>query len=91
MAKSLAVHLFFLQKSFHPVLQEALNKLKGAIAKQDWTSKGKFPPALKPLLAEVSLQAIQLAEYDDHFFNLMPVLFPYNKFTMTVGGHTLWF
>ena len=25
-----------------------------------------------------------LGEYDDNFFNLMPKLFPYNKFTMTV-------
>jgi hypothetical protein len=27
---------------------------------------------------------VNLGEYDDDFFNLMPVLFPYNRFTMTV-------
>jgi hypothetical protein len=33
----------------------------------------------------VALKAVELDEYDDHFFNLMPVLFPYNKFTMSVS------
>jgi hypothetical protein len=31
----------------------------------------------------VALKAVALDEYNDDFFNLMPVLFPYNKFTMT--------
>ncbi|KAJ3535388.1 hypothetical protein NMY22_g6514 [Coprinellus aureogranulatus] len=57
--------------------------MKQAIAKENWEQKGKFPPALKPQLAQLALLAIRLDEYDDHFFNLMPVLFPYNKFTMT--------
>jgi hypothetical protein len=51
---------------------------------ESWETKGKFPPAIKPVLAEVAIKAIHLDEYDEHFFNLMPVLFPYNKFTMTV-------
>lgn len=46
--------------------------------------KGKFPPSVKPLLAQLALKAIVLGEYDDNFFNLMPKLFPYNRFTMTV-------
>ena len=46
--------------------------------------KGKFPPSLKPLLGEVALKAIILGEYNDNFFNLMPKIFPYNRFTMTV-------
>jgi hypothetical protein len=53
---------------------------------ESWETKGKFPPAIKPLLAEVAVKAIVLQEYDEHFFNLMPVLFPYNKFTMSVSG-----
>ncbi|KAG7446077.1 uncharacterized protein BT62DRAFT_895628 [Guyanagaster necrorhizus] len=69
--------------SFDPKLQEAIDELKAAIAAEDWTNKGKFPPNIKPILAKVALKAVELNEYDDHFFNLMPTLFPYNKFTMT--------
>ncbi|EAU87900.1 hypothetical protein CC1G_01547 [Coprinopsis cinerea okayama7 len=69
--------------SFHPDLQVAIEELKKAIAKESWEQKGKFPQALKPALSSLALLAIRLDEYDDHFFNLMPVLFPYNKFTMT--------
>jgi hypothetical protein len=52
---------------------------------ENWDHKGKFPPAIKPLLAQVALKAVALDEYGDDFFNLMPVLFPYNKFTMSVS------
>ncbi|KAH8832812.1 hypothetical protein DL96DRAFT_1583483 [Flagelloscypha sp. PMI_526] len=71
------------EATFHPDLQKSLTKLKAEINKQDWSSKGKFPADLKPHLADVAIQAIKLNEYDDHFFNYMPVIFPYNKFTMT--------
>jgi len=54
------------------------------IATESWDVKGKFPPSIKPLLADVALKAVNLGEYDEDFFNLMPVLFPYNRFTMTV-------
>jgi len=50
---------------------------------ENWSQKGKFPPSLKPQIASLALQAIRLDEYDEHFFSLMHVLFPYNKFTMT--------
>ncbi|KIM65542.1 hypothetical protein SCLCIDRAFT_474779 [Scleroderma citrinum Foug A] len=69
-------------REFEPELQDYLNILKAHIAQQDWSNKGKFPADLKPILAEVALKAIELGEYDDDFFNLMPVLFPYNRFTM---------
>ncbi|KAF9269548.1 hypothetical protein L218DRAFT_890165 [Marasmius fiardii PR-910] len=69
--------------SFHPELQKSFEVLKGAIAAENWEQKGKFPPSIKPLLAQIAIQAIKLDEYDEHFFNLMPVLFPYNKFTMS--------
>lgn len=52
---------------------------------ENWDNKGKFPPGIKPLLAQVALKAVALDEYDEDFFNLMPTLFPYNKFTMTVS------
>ncbi|KAJ7098392.1 hypothetical protein C8R44DRAFT_359630 [Mycena epipterygia] len=67
---------------FHPDLQASIERMKEAIAAESWETKSKFPPNLKPLLASLSLQAIALDEYDDEFFNLMPNIFPYNKFTM---------
>ena len=54
------------------------------IVAESWEQKGKFPPSLKPPLANLAILAIKLDEYDDDFFALMPMLFPYNKFTMTV-------
>ncbi|KAJ2923110.1 hypothetical protein H1R20_g13982, partial [Candolleomyces eurysporus] len=69
--------------SFHPDLKAGVESVKELIAKENWEQKGKFPPSLKPPLAQLALLAIKLDEYDDHFFNLMPTLFPYNKFTMT--------
>ncbi|KAI0744465.1 hypothetical protein C8Q76DRAFT_606323 [Earliella scabrosa] len=76
---------------FHPELEQAIEVLKEAIAKENWEVKGKFPPGLKPLLAQVALKAVILGEYDDNFFNLMPRLFPYNKFTMTkLIKRTIW-
>ncbi|KAG5640685.1 hypothetical protein DXG03_007535 [Asterophora parasitica] len=69
--------------SFHPHIQDEVTKLREAIAKESWDQKGKFPPTLKPLLSSLAILAIRLDEYDDHFFNLMPTLFPYNKFTMS--------
>lgn len=53
------------------------------MAHEDWSAKGKFPPTIKPILAKTALVAIEHDEYDDDFFNLMPTLFPYNKFTMS--------
>lgn len=88
------------QRDFHPELQAAFEELKIAIAKglrtsfiinlftnqlaESWELKCKFPASLKPILADVALRAVRLGEYDDDFFSLMPVLFPYNRFTMTV-------
>ncbi|KAJ7442545.1 hypothetical protein B0H11DRAFT_2094117 [Mycena galericulata] len=69
--------------SFHPDLQLSIENMKKAIAAETWETKSKFPPNLKPLLAALALQAITLDEYDDNFFNLMPNIFPYNRFTMT--------
>ncbi|KAI0687927.1 hypothetical protein BC835DRAFT_1408232 [Cytidiella melzeri] len=67
---------------FHPELEAAIQELKDASDKEPWDVKGKFPPSLKPLLSQVALKAIILGEYDDNFFNLMPRIFPYNRFTM---------
>ncbi|KAK7062755.1 hypothetical protein VNI00_000244 [Paramarasmius palmivorus] len=72
-----------ISRRFHPDLQRSFEVLKRAIAAENWETKGKFPPTIKPLLSQIAIQAIKLDEYDEHFFNLMPVLFPYNKFTMS--------
>ncbi|TFK48152.1 hypothetical protein OE88DRAFT_549061 [Heliocybe sulcata] len=70
-------------RPFHPELEQMIEQLKLAISKESWEIKGKFPPNIKPLLAQVAVKAIQLDEYDDNFFNVLPRIFPYNRFTMT--------
>ncbi|KAH8092172.1 hypothetical protein BXZ70DRAFT_1010874 [Cristinia sonorae] len=78
-------------RPFHPDLQAMIEQLKLSIAVENFEQKGKFPPALKPFLGQVALKAIVLGEYDDNFFNVMPTLFPYNKFTMTkLIKRTIW-
>ncbi|KIP05958.1 hypothetical protein PHLGIDRAFT_91452 [Phlebiopsis gigantea 11061_1 CR5-6] len=78
-------------KAFPPELEALIDELKDAIGKESWTVKGKFPQTLKPLLSRVALKAIVLNEYNDNFFNLMPKIFPYNRFTMTkLIKRTVW-
>jgi hypothetical protein len=67
---------------FSPELQVSLDNLKMYIANEDWSNKGKFPQDLKPVLASTAMHAVRTGEYGDKFFNLMPTLFPYNRFTM---------
>jgi len=88
-------------RPFHPELEQMIESLKVAIANgkrnlpipfhilsthpsESWV-KGKFPPALKPTLAQVALKAVVLGEYDDNFFNFMPKIFPYNRYTLSVN------
>ena len=88
-------------RPFHPELEQMIESLKVAIASgkcnsdtpfhiasthppESWV-KGKFPPALKPTLAQVALKAVVLGEYDDNFFNFMPKIFPYNRYTLSVN------
>ena len=88
-------------RPFHPELEQMIESLKAAIANgkynpvtssrivltrspESWV-KGKFPPTLKPTLAQVALKAVVLGEYDDNFFNLMPKIFPYNRYTLSVN------
>jgi len=87
-------------RPFHPELEQMIESLKVAIANGKYSSdtpfyitatqppeswvKGKFPPTLKPTLAQVALKAVVLGEYDDNFFNLMPKIFPYNRYTLSV-------
>ncbi|KAH9957630.1 hypothetical protein BGW80DRAFT_1465712 [Lactifluus volemus] len=69
--------------AFHPDLEVAIEELKAAISKENWEPKGKFPSGIRPVLGAVALKAIKLNEYNDNFFNLMPRIFPYNRFTMS--------
>ncbi|KAL7278775.1 hypothetical protein ACG7TL_007784 [Trametes sanguinea] len=39
-------------RPFHPELEQAIDVLKEAIAKEDWSVKGKFPPGIKPILGQ---------------------------------------
>jgi hypothetical protein len=88
-------------RPFHPDLDQMIESLKVAISNgrcnpntplhvvlthppESWV-KGKFPPALKPTLAQVALKAVVLGEYDDNFFNFMPKIFPYNRYTLSVN------
>ncbi|KAG8829499.1 hypothetical protein FRC18_009264 [Serendipita sp. 400] len=68
--------------TFHPDLEDELTKLQKAISKHDFANKGKFPPDLKPVLLEAAIKAINVGEYNDNFFNYLPKIFPYNRFTM---------
>jgi hypothetical protein len=88
-------------RPFHPELDQMIESLKVAITNgkrnpdtpfhivsthppESWV-KGKFPPSLKPTLAQVALKAVVLGEYDDNFFNFMPKIFPYNRYTLSVN------
>lgn len=53
----------------------------------DWTNKGKFPPHLRPIVLEVAKTAIQTECFTPPFFDRMPAIFPYNKYTITVRHH----
>lgn len=49
----------------------------------DWSNKAKFPPHMKPILADLAQKAIRTDCYTQPFFDRMPDIFPYNKFTIT--------
>ena len=73
-----------ISKGNHDECYRDLFKLLTTGFTESFEQKGKFPPSLKPILAQVAVKAIQCGEYNDNFFSLMPKLFIYNKFTMTV-------
>ncbi|BGP14364.1 hypothetical protein JCM10213_004491 [Rhodosporidiobolus nylandii] len=67
---------------FSAELQEDLDMLRRESAKESWIVKNKFPPELRNLLTSVAYHALDLGEYGDDFFAVMPKIFPYNLFTM---------
>ncbi|KAG9045055.1 hypothetical protein FS837_007131 [Tulasnella sp. UAMH 9824] len=71
-----------LERIFHPVVNEALRDLKKSIDEASWLQRGKFPPHLKPLLQQAATVALRHGDYNDNFFDYLPTIFPYNRFTM---------
>lgn len=65
-----------------PRLQASFDDLKSKVDAESFAVKTKFPAALKPPLIETAKLAVMLGEYDDNFFNHLPTIFPYNRFTM---------
>ncbi|KAJ9474227.1 hypothetical protein PHBOTO_004278 [Pseudozyma hubeiensis] len=65
-----------------PRLQASFDELKAKVDAESFAVKTKFPPSLKPPLVETAKLAVMLGEYDDNFFNHLPTIFPYNRFTM---------
>jgi len=63
-------------------MEAQLAVMQKAISKHDFANKGKFPPDIKPVLLETAIKAISLGDYGDNFFNYLPKIFPYNRFTM---------
>ncbi|WFD43336.1 hypothetical protein MPSI1_001997 [Malassezia psittaci] len=66
----------------HPQLQEMFDHLKVLVQRANFAVKTKFPPELKPPLIDTAKVAVELGEYNDNFFNYLPSIFPYNRFTM---------
>lgn len=66
----------------HPQLQAMFDNLKSLVQRASFAVKTKFPPELKPPLVETAKLAVELDEYNDNFFNYLPSIFPYNRFTM---------
>ena len=51
---------------------------------ESWEPKGKLPPGIRPILGDAALKATRLNEYNDSFYDLMPRIFPYDRFAMSV-------
>lgn len=70
------------KRPVHPQLQAMFDQLKALVSKASFAVKTKFPPELKPPLIETAKVAVELDEYNENFFNYLPSIFPYNRFTM---------
>ncbi|KAE8196311.1 hypothetical protein CF335_g4889 [Tilletia laevis] len=65
-----------------PKLAQAFEELRSVVLKEPFEVKTKFPAYLKPPLVRTAKLALELGEYNDNFFNWLPTIFPYNRFTM---------
>lgn len=68
----------------HPQLQQMFDNLSALVQRASFAVKTKFPTELKPPLVETAKLAVELDEYNENFFNYLPSIFPYNRFTMMV-------
>lgn len=53
------------------------------VAAESFQVKSKFPPNLRQPLRKAAKIAIDLGQYNENFFNYLPNIFPYNRFTMS--------
>lgn len=65
-------------------MEAQLQHMRDLVHAESFAVKSKFPTALRAPLAQLALKAVELGEYDENFFRVLPEIFPYNKFTMTV-------
>ncbi len=69
-------------------LQEAFDVLKVLVGMADFSEKKKFPPELKRPLVLCAKLAVEVGEYGENYFEHLPGLLPYNRFTLMVGVWT---
>ncbi|KAG9126706.1 hypothetical protein FRC07_002291 [Ceratobasidium sp. 392] len=67
---------------FSVEMERLFAELHREVDTYSWENKAKFPPNLKPRLVQVATEALRLGEYGENFFNRLPKIFPYNRFTM---------
>ncbi|QRV85363.1 cbinuclein conserved middle domain [Ceratobasidium sp. AG-Ba] len=67
---------------FSAEMEKLFAELQQEVDTYSWENKAKFPPNLKPRLTQVAAEALRLGEYGENFFNRLPKIFPYNRFTM---------
>ncbi|KAK0551065.1 hypothetical protein OC846_003443 [Tilletia horrida] len=65
-----------------PRLAAAFEELRDVVSKEPFEVRTKFPAYLKPPLLKTAKLALELGEYDENFFNWLPTIFPYNRYTM---------
>ncbi|KAI5479034.1 hypothetical protein MNV49_004316 [Pseudohyphozyma bogoriensis] len=63
-------------------MQVEFDMLREEVAKESFAVKNKFPRRVRPLIVALALRALDLDEYDDDFFAMLPKILPYNLFTM---------
>lgn len=63
-------------------VQAKLDALKEAASKESFSVKSKFPAELRPLVLEAAKEAHKCNQLDENYYNILPTLLPYNRFTL---------
>lgn len=77
------------KKKFYPTkpvnrrLAAEFEYLRRLVAAESFQVKSRFPPNLRDPLKKAARMALELGEYNENFFNFLPNIFPYNRFTMS--------